>query len=88
MPVKSEVRPYGNGCRFLAARHKMLFTGNRSAPTKDEITQLICGQGRRITWDDEEKCLASVSVCWKLAEQERPAEGPSTADETAKEMSE
>jgi|GEM_PF-1539330 hypothetical protein len=69
MPVRTENKPYGNGCRYLAARHRLLFVGNRPAPTKDEITQLVCTQGRHITWDDEEKCLASVMTCWKVEER-------------------
>lgn len=90
MPIRTEVRPYGNGCRFLSARHRMLFTGTRPAPTKDEITQLICGQGRRITWEDEEKCLASVTTCWKLLEEKRqpPAEPSEAGAETPEEKAE
>lgn len=89
MPIRTEVRRYGNGCRFLSARHRMLFTGTRPAPTKDEITQLICGQGRRITWEDEERCLASVTTCWKLEEKRQPPAEPSEAGaETPEEKAE
>ncbi|MGC8835080.1 MAG: hypothetical protein ACP5R4_13625 [Armatimonadota bacterium] len=78
MPVRIEVRPYGNGCRFLSARHKMLIKGAHPTPVKDEIVQLICSQGRHITWEDEEKCLASLAVCWQLQMEEKRAEAPET----------
>lgn len=81
MPVRSEVRPYGNGCRFLSARHKMLIKGNNPTPVKDEIVQLICNQGRHITWEDEEKCLASLVVCWKLQKEEEQRAEPQESRE-------
>ncbi|HEY3280749.1 MAG TPA: hypothetical protein VGN26_00605 [Armatimonadota bacterium] len=67
MPVRTEMKRQGSGCRFLMARHRAQYAGHSTLPVKDEIVALVCNQGRKIGWDDEEKCLASQQTCWKLA---------------------
>lgn len=66
MPVRTEMKRHGSGCRFLMARHKTLYAGHGALPMKDEIVALVCNQGRRIGWEDEESCLSSGRTCWKL----------------------
>lgn len=77
------MKRHGSGCRFLMARHKAFYASHSVLPIKDEITALVCNQGRKITWDDEDRCLAAVKTCWQLerrkqAQAEAPSDEPST----------
>lgn len=62
---RTEIRPYGDGCRFLRGEHHIQFTGTRPTPVKDEIRRIVCAKGKPLTWDEEEKCLQASGVCWQ-----------------------